>query len=184
MTGLLLPIAALAFASVSIYALRRAWDKRSRWTPWFIGAGWAACASAFVLCGIWLGGEVGIPFGITLFSVIALAVVTTHVRWREARNGPARSAATDPSDRPRRMWRGIIRVLLAGPLSGIAAIGVGVALAKGLPLGEADRIAIGGLMVPVLWAGGMVWTLADDRILRALAVITASTIIAYTAAFI
>lgn len=184
MTGLLLPLAALAFAGAGIAALRQSWDKRTRWTPWLIGGGWTACAIAVLTCGTWLGGEVGIPFGIALFSVVALAVVASHVRWREVRAGPSRASATDPSDRPSRIWRGVIRVLLAGPLSGIAAVGFGVALAKGLPVDEADRIAIGGLTVPILWASGMVWTLADDRILRALAVLIVSIAVAYTAAFI
>lgn len=184
MTGVLLPAAALALSGAGIAALRHAWDKRTRWSPWLLCGGWAACALAVALCAVWLGGEVGVPFGITLFSIVALAVVATHVRWREVRSGPSRASAADPSDRPRRLWRGLIRVLLAGPLSGLAAVGVGVALAKGLPLGEADRIAIGGLTVPLLWAGGMVWTLADDRILRALAVLILSSVAAYTAAFI
>lgn len=184
MASLLLPLSALAISGAGIAALRQAWDQRTRWTPWLLGGGWAACAAAVALCGYWLGGEVGIPAGITLFSVIALGVVAAQVRWRKARGGASRASATDPSDRPRRIWRGAIRVLLAGPLSGLAAVGVGVALAKGLPLGEADRIAIGGLAVPVLWAGGMVWTLADDRILRALAVLILSSIAAYAAAFL
>ena len=30
-----------------------------------------------------------------------------------------------------------------------------------------DRIVIGGILVPVLWGGGMAWTLSDAKLLRA-----------------
>lgn len=184
MPGLILPVAALMLTGTGIAALREAWNKRNQWSPWLLAGGWAAFALAVLLFAFWKGWEVGVPYALAVLSIVALAAVAGHAQWREVRNGPSRAAATDPSDRPSRFWRGAVRVLLAGPLSGFAAIGFGVALAKGLPLAEADRIAIGGLAVPILWAGGMVWTLADDRILRALAVLIASIAAAYTAAFI
>ena len=34
------------------------------------------------------------------------------------------------------------------------------------------RIAVGGLIVPILWAAGMAWTLVDTRILRASILLT------------
>ena len=90
----------------------------------------------------------------------------------------------DPSDRKSRVWRGVVRTLLAGPLSGLAAIGVGVALAVRLPLQEVDRVAIGGLAVPVIWAAGMAWTLADDKIIRAGLVLIVVSAICYAIAFL
>lgn len=47
-----------------------------------------------------------------------------------------------------------------------------------------SRMVIGGLMVPFLWAGGMAWTLSDDRILRATAVLTGVSVLTLGAAFL
>jgi hypothetical protein len=39
-------------------------------------------------------------------------------------------------------------------------------------------------MVPFLWAGGMAWTLSDDKILRAFAVLSGVAIATLGAAFL
>ena len=44
------------------------------------------------------------------------------------------------------------------------------------------RLIFGGLMVPLLWGGAMAWTLADDKILRAAAVLVGVSIVTFTAA--
>ena len=48
--------------------------------------------------------------------------------------------------------------------------------------GEQTRIVTGGLMIPVLWGGAMAWTLADDKILRATAVLAGAAILGFGAA--
>jgi hypothetical protein len=74
--------------------------------------------------------------------------------------------------------------LLAGPIGGIAAIGVAVAWTVWLPADPQTRIVTGGLLAPVLWGAGMAWTLSDDRILRATAVLVGVTIVTFSAAAI
>lgn len=118
----------------------------------------------------------------TLFSVGALCVVTTGVQVRVARSRAERSLAPEPSDRPSRTWRGWLRALLAGPIGMVAAMGVAIAFAVWAPMAPQTRIIIGGLMVPVLWGGAMAWTLADDRILRATAVLIGVSVVTFTAA--
>jgi hypothetical protein len=39
-------------------------------------------------------------------------------------------------------------------------------------------------MVPFLWAAGMAWTLSDDRILRAFAVLSGVAVVTLGAAFL
>ena len=49
---------------------------------------------------------------------------------------------------------------------------------------EADRIMIGGILVPVLWGAGMAWTLCDAKLIRAFFVLVGVSAVAYAAAFL
>ena len=61
----------------------------------------------------------------------------------------------------------------------IAAIAVGIAYAVWIPGAPQTRLVIGGLLVPVLWGGAMAWTLADNRILRATAVLVGVALVGF-----
>lgn len=167
-----------------IAALRYAWvrDRRSR--PYAIIAGWSLLLMATVLFGRAYGGEIGIPFGIMVISMLALAFVLANMEVRPAKARRERDAVIDPSDRQKKWWRGILRALLAGPVSGAAGIGVGVALAAKLPLETINAVAIGGLVVPLIWGGGMAWTLSDDKVMRAMAVLVSVCLVSYSIAFL
>ena len=165
-------------------SLRLAWSRPAGRRPLLIVAGWGLLVLAVAAFAFAIGGETGIPFAITILSVVALGFVLANREVRPRKEGREREAVIDPSDRKSRWWRGVLRVILAGPLSGAAAILVGVALAKQLPLSDVDAIAIGGLTVPLLWAGGMAWTLSDDKILRARAALLIVASLSYAAAFV
>jgi hypothetical protein len=45
-------------------------------------------------------------------------------------------------------------------------------------------MVVGGLIVPFLWAAGMAWTLSDDKILRAFAVLAGVATLTLGAAFL
>jgi hypothetical protein len=53
-----------------------------------------------------------------------------------------------------------------------------------MPMPVHDRIVIGGLLVPVLWGGGMAWTLSDARLLRATIVLIAAASLGYGVVFL
>jgi len=174
--------AVLAGGALSAGMLRAAWSRRGPERPWLIAGGWAAVAMVSIAAGAVLGAARGPFIAWTLFSVGALCVVTTGVQMRAARSRAERSLAPEPSDRPSRAWRGWLRALLAGPIGMVAAMGVAIAFAVWAPMAPQTRIIIGGLMVPVLWGGAMTWTLADDRILRATAVLIGVSVVTFTAA--
>lgn len=164
------------------WLLRRAWSDRMATRPFWIAAGWAAIAAITVAPAFVLGGARGPFIAWTLISVAALAVVGQGVQVRVARARTERSLAPEPSDRVSKAWRGWLRGLLAGPLGMIAAMGVAIAFAAFCPGAPQTRLVIAGLMVPVLWGGAMAWTLADDKILRATAVLVGVSVITFTAA--
>ena len=61
---------------------------------------------------------------------------------------------------------------------------IGIAYAALVPGEPQTRLVIGGLIVPVIWGGAMAWTLADDRILRATAVLVGAAVIGFAAAIL
>lgn len=164
------------------WLLRRAWCDRTAMRPFWIAAGWGAIGALMIIPAFILGGARGPFIALTLTSVAAVAVVAKGVQVRVARERAERSLAPEPSDRVSKAWRGWLRGFLAGPLGMIAAMGVAIAFAAYCPGAAQTRLVIGGLMVPVLWGGAMAWTLADDKILRATAVLVGVTLITFTAA--
>jgi len=177
----------LALTSLVLVAslmLRQAWRRNSPSRPWLISGAWALLAVVLVVSGFLQGGARGPAIVLALGSSVALALVATGVEFRNARKKAPRELALEPSERRRVAWRGWLRGVLAGPLAGIAALGCGLAVAICAPGAVQSRMVIGGLMVPFLWAAGMAWTLSDDKILRATAVLTGVSVITLGAAFL
>ncbi len=171
---------ALALLGLGVAALlREAWRRRAR--PWLIAAGWLLIAAGVLGAAPFLGPARGPFTASALISLGALALVALGVQIRDPKGRAPREAALEPSDRPSKAWRGWLRVILAGPLGGIAAMGVGLAWSVWGPGAPQTRLVIGGLLVPLLWAGGMAWTLSDDKILRATAVLVGVAVVTFTA---
>lgn len=174
---------ALLFA-VGLWALRRSWMTRRAAGPGLVLAGWFGIASGIAAFVHGYGGEVGTTYALLALSVIAYVAVMFTIELREARRRGVREAALDPEDRPTNWPRAIAKSLLAVVLAGIAAIGLGVAFAVAMPLPAPDRIVIGGLLVPLLWGGGMAWTLSDAKLLRATLLLLVVSAAGYGIAFL
>ena len=173
--------ALLALGGAAAVALKLAWGRRLASRPVLILLGWATLAAAVVGAAPLMGPARGPFAAIALISCAALAVVAFGVQIRDRKGRAPRELALEPSDRASRAWRGWLRALLAGPIGGIAAMGVGLAYTVWVPGEPQTRMVIGGLLVPVLWAGGMAWTLSDDKILRATAVLVGVAVVTFTA---
>ncbi len=175
--------AALFLLAASIGAgwlLKRAWGERSASRVWLILGGWFAITALVAGAVVPMGGPRGIFIAITLVSVGVLAVAAAGVQMRPARAAADKaSLAPEPSDRASRAWRGVLRFLLAGPIGGIAAMGVAVAWTVWLPVDDKTRIVTGGLVAPLLWGALMAWTLSDDKIIRATAVLVGVAVVTF-----
>lgn len=184
MTGDWLDFVPFEIGIVAIFLLRMAWKTANGWRPWLIASGWALLGVAIAVGWHLLGPVRGIFIALTAIMVAALFSVAMRFQVRTAKVVAGRDVALEPSDRKRVMWRGWLRGLLAGPMSGIAALGVGLMWAICTPGAPQTRMVIGGLLVPVLWAGGMAWTLSDDKIVRAFLVLFGVALISLGAAFL
>lgn len=181
----LLPALLIAVAAgVGTWLLRRSWQGKDR-KPGLVLGGWLLIAAATALPA-WTLGSVRGPFvALALVSTAALVVVASNYTIRRAKARAAReSLAPEPSDRATTKGRETLRWLLAGPIGMIAAMGVGIAYAALVPGEQQTRLVVGGLIVPVAWGGCMAWTLADNRILRATAVLVGVALVSFTAAIV
>ncbi|HWW55868.1 MAG TPA: hypothetical protein VN047_03145 [Sphingopyxis sp.] len=181
----LLPALLIAGAAgAGTWLLRRSWQGKDH-KRGLVLAGWLLIVAATVLPA-WALGAVRGPFiALALISTAALAVVASNYSIRQAKARSAReSLAPEPSDRATTRGRETLRWLLAGPIGMIAAMGVGIAWAALVPGEQQTRLVVGGLIVPVVWGGCMAWTLADNRILRATAVLTGVALVSFTAAIV
>lgn len=171
MNDALIEALVLIVAAGGALLLRRSWRSAAHKRPWLLG-GWIVLLLT-LLMPAWILGAMRGPFiAVTLASVAALGVVAANVSVKTARSrNNINSLAPEPLERPSSWWRGLLRWSLAGPVGMIAAIAVGIAYAVWVPGAPQTRLVIGGLLVPVLWGGAMAWTLADNRILRATAVL-------------
>ena len=184
-TPALLPALLIAgMAGAGAWLLRRAWRGKAP-QPGLVLGGWMLIALSLVWPAWMLGAARGFFVALALVSTAALLVVASNYTVRQAKARAAReSLAPEPSDRATTKGRETLRWLLAGPIGMIAAMGVGIAYAALVPGEQQTRLVVGGMIVPVAWGACMAWTLADNRILRATAVLTGVAIVSFTAAIV
>lgn len=162
--------------------LRRAWADRQCARTGLIAAGWAAIVATVVLAAVWIGPVKGSALGVAAVGIGAGAVVFAGRVRRAARADREASLAPEPLEGPSRAWRGWLKVLLAGPLGMTAAMALAFCWAAWAPGDPRTRLILGGLLMPVCWALAMTWTLADQRLLRSLAVLVGTTVAGFALA--
>lgn len=170
-------LVALAAGSGGALLLRRAWRSRDDRNS-ERAAGWGLLAGGLATGLTVIDGVRGMFAALAIVSVGALVTVAQGAQWRAARAGRAGrdSLAPEPAERLTTAWQRTLRWLLAGPIGMVAAMAVGIAWSTWIPGEPQTRLLIGGLLVPVAWGGAMAWTLADDRIVRATAVLVGTAI--------
>lgn len=181
---LLVTLAGGLITTAGVVMLRKRWLTRQRSSSALLIACWITIlAGAVVLAHAW-GAELGTTYALGALSLAAYAVVAATYERRTSKARAPREAPYDPEERPSNWRRGVAKSLLAIVLAGIAAIGLGVAVAVNFPMPPQDRAVIGGLLVPILWGGGMAWTLCDPRLLRATIILLTVSAAGFAVAFL
>ncbi|MBZ6378536.1 hypothetical protein B5C34_12385 [Pacificimonas flava] len=169
-----------ALAAGGGISLRRSWGSRGKGGGVAKAGGWALLLAACTLGSVTLGSIRGVFVAMTLASVAVLAVVAGGMVVREPRRSARnKSLAPEPLERKPSWWRSTLRWLLAGPIGMVAAMAVGIFWSVWAGGAEQTRLVIGGLLVPVTWGAAMAWTLADNRILRATAVLVGVAVLGF-----
>jgi hypothetical protein len=175
----------LGFSTIfgGLVLLRLAWRQRGR-RPEAVLGGWLMIASGFLALCVHSGAELGIAYATMALSIFSYLVIAATFERRASRNVSATDRALEPEVRRVNLPRAVVKSLLAIVLAGVTSVGFGVAFAVSMPLDPPDRIMIGGLLVPLLWGGGMAWTLSDPKLLRATALLTLLSVTSYALAFL
>ncbi|MBN8913403.1 MAG: hypothetical protein J0H65_15365 [Rhizobiales bacterium] len=180
----LLALAGGLLMVAGVVMLRERWLARGTDGLAFLIGGWLAVLAAVYLFAETWGAEMGTTYALGAISLAAYTVVAATFERRESKRREPREAAVDPEERPTNWKRGTGKALLAIVLAGVASIGIGVAIAVQAPWPPQDRAVIGGLLVPILWGGGMAWTLCDPRLVRATLILLAVSALGYGIAFL
>lgn len=172
------------------------WHKRAGLVP-----GWLLLLMSLVGWSFAGTTWIGLPTGFSLLMLIALGWILVQGQWptqaanaadnagthrgeTQQNNGNTGSdntsqvtAAEFPTVRPAALKRGVLRLLLAGPLAAVFALSVGVILAQLFTDTEPGRVLVLELSVSLLWTLGMAWVCLSN-VLRRLAIILAGSSVA------
>jgi hypothetical protein len=176
--NLVLGICAAALIAIGISLVR---FSRQRSSSQELGSphfAWSAIALGFALFVVGCGAVPGLIYAFLAFGIGGYVAIASNITWRTSPTRGATSFAAEPEERPSNWFLASAKAVLALVLAGLAAFGIGEAFAVAMPLRAPDRIVVGALLVPILWGGGMAWTLADSKLRRAaiaLAIIAAAS---------
>lgn len=174
----------LAGGALGALLLRTSWRRRDGAAPAFVAGGWGVLLGMAVAA-IWLIGPVkGLAMALVMEGIGALCTIWQGRVRRKAARLREGDVAPEPLEEPGRLWRGVLRALLAGPLGMTAAMAVAFCVTVTMPGDPRTRIVTGGLLMPVLWGLAMTWTLADRRLLRATGVLVGTSVIGFGLAFL
>lgn len=148
-----------------------------------VPAAWAMISVGITAFIIDYGIAVGLIYGLTTLTFVGYSFVAVSFELRPSgRRFEPRAA--EPDERPSTTRAAVAKLFLAVCAAGFAAIAFGIAFEAIAPLPEKDRIVIGGLLVPLLWAGGIAWMMADPKFMRAGSALAAIAAIGYVLTFL
>ncbi len=165
-------ILGLAVMIIGIALLYRAWQKPARnWS--LISLGWIALLLVHWPLGIALSLDRGWAIAAILPGFIALLWIGMTTPWRnwniQGHQKPVRTAnspAVSANTRVNQTGQVLLQILVVGLLSFAAAIGVALALFSLLEGSVINRTVFAALLVMVLWPALMVWSKANDSLLK------------------
>lgn len=158
---------ALVLAILSIALFYRIWKRRKIDLRLITFQKLAALTGALVstlMLAQDVGAEIATAFNFLVFSLTAWLCILWDCYhkgdWRHLSSSPAPSvnkAATAPS---RNLYK-INAFFAAGPLSGIAAALLSLAITHYTGLDDANQFVLSGFLFPVIWSGLAIWACAD-----------------------
>ena len=117
-----------------------------------------------IAIGIWAPAtQVALPLvaGLMMVGVLAWLLGRAMLESRALAYRPARPPkAGDP---PQSVGRAILKTVSTGPISLILAMAIVLPLGLFAPLPAGDRLMLGGLALPLVWAGLALWAQATAR---------------------
>lgn len=153
-------IAAAAISAASIVLLRAIWRKKPAFKIIYVILAWV-----LFFCAVWQWSLIkSWEFGLVYhFSVAAItAWITTGINAERKPPLPTKVNPKSDSNSALNPWLTFARLLLAGPIAGIAACIILLAFSELLPFEQIDQLVISGIVFPLLWATLSVWICATQ----------------------
>ncbi|MEM7689904.1 MAG: hypothetical protein AAF291_12855 [Pseudomonadota bacterium] len=150
---------------VSVAAMREA-QKRASWTIWAISL--ALFAASVWSMSVGLGAEMGVTWALTTISIAAwLLILSPFFRAKTIGHDRVprtqRRAPVAPSGSK---WRLTVKLIAAGPLWLLAALGLSLLIATKPWTSELTRLFVGGLSTPLWWSIGALHSTVDLNLWR------------------
>jgi len=128
-------------------------------------------ASSYAMAGA-LGWELGLAWALTTVSLAAYCLIL-HPFLRARTVGhdrPPREGRRMPTPPSGSKWRLAVKLIAAGPLYLLAALGLSLLIATKPWESELTRLYVGGLSTPLFWSVGALHATVDPSLLRVAAV--------------
>ncbi|MCG8670301.1 MAG: hypothetical protein MI867_12860 [Pseudomonadales bacterium] len=173
---------ALVTSIAPIVLLRAIWRKKSAYKFATIGIALALFTASVNLWAKAKGWEFGLVYAFAATSLTAwIAVALNHERKPRLRNSsslrmnPKINAIGKQSTRTKTLPVALLKFLMAGPLSGLAACIILLALGEALPVNRVNQLVITGIGFPILWAAFSVWICSRQAFInQTLSILSAS----------
>lgn len=140
--------AALLLCYAGLGALRLGWRRKHMPGRLAILGGWALLVAAICFSIQAWGVEYGTSYALAALSLMGLSLVAVNTERRPQALEKVRSDLALPASAFQK-W---LTFLAAGPLAGITSMHVTLWVARALPGGEINNMAIAAIVFPVLWA--------------------------------
>jgi hypothetical protein len=142
------------------------WQKRAGLIP-----GWILLLASLIGWSLAGTAWIGLPVGASALMLLVIAWIAFQGQWPSrvaTTNGVATTqksgrGITGLSVAPGAWQRGLIRLLVAGPIAAAFATATGLLLAQAIATVNADRLFAERLLVTMLWTGGMAWACLARR---------------------
>lgn len=179
-----MPIIAASTALLSVGVLRYAWRKHSRWHAVAFIGGWFIVIVSILLYARARGGEVGVPFAVTVFSLGGIAAVLCNIEIRSPKSRNARERSTQPADSRSSPLTVVLRTVTVGVLTALTALGFGLAYVKSFALPGTNALLFTGFAVLMIWSALIVWASTDPRVVRITVIFALLAVVANVIAFL
>lgn len=174
---------AASSALLGIGILRYAWRRPARLHALMVSGGWATVIVSMILYARACGAEAGVPFALAAFSLGGIAAVLGNIEIRTPKKREARERSTPPAESHSSALTVVLRTIVVGLLTALAAWGVGLAYARSFTLPGTNVLLFSGFALLVIWSALIVWASSDPRVVRITVILAALTALANGVAY-
>ena len=157
-------LAATALSAASVIILRAIWRKKSAYQLALSTSGWLIFLIGVIYWAEIKGWEIGLAYHFAIVSLVAWLIVTINLEVKPRIQEKQTTKALPPITM--HPSKAIFKFLIAGPVAGLSACIVLLALSELMPINQTNQLVITGICFPFLWGVLAVWVCAKRSFLK------------------